>query len=156
MKKEATGLPLTKSEKIQRSEDLYINMCVARKIREARKCNHFTTKQVGDCIGLKAEKVRRFEECKTPVTAEYLFKLSICLDRPVSYFFEDTYLPEAPQYLQLDSEVIYSAETLQLINAYYSIKDTKIKEYMHGLMLDLAKKLKTKVVQKYRIKRAGI
>ena len=151
-------LPLTKSEKIQRAEDMYINMRVAQKIREARKYNHFTTKQVGDIIGIKDEKVCRFEEGKTPVTAEYLFKLAICLDRPISYFFDDAVLSDTPQYVHLDSEVIYSAETLQLINAYHSIKDTKIKEYLHGLMLDLAKKLTTKVVQKkdYRIKKVGI
>lgn len=148
----------TKREKIKRAEDLFINMRVAQKIREARKCNHFTTKQVADCIGIKDEKVRRFEDGKTPVTAEYLFKLAICLDRPVSYFFDDADFYKVPQYLHLETEDIYNSEILRLIEAYYSIKDTKIKEYMYGLMLNLAEKLNTKVMKKkvYREKRVGM
>lgn len=148
----------TKREKIRRAEDLFINMRVAQKIREARKCNHFTIKQVADCIGIKDEKVRRFEEGITAITVEYLFKLAICLDRPVSYFFEDADFCKVPQYLHLETEDIYNSEILRLIEAYYSIKDTKIKEYMYGLMLNLAEKLNTKVMKKkvYREKRVGM
>jgi len=101
---------------------------------------------LGDALDLTFQQVQKYEKGSNRVGASRLYALSKILDVPISYFYED--MPEelqnAPQTgkrpageePQLDT--MNKRETLELVRAYYQIKDENIRTCLREFLKAMA------------------
>ena len=100
--------------------------------------------KLGEAIGLTFQQVQKYERGANRIGASRLYELSRVLDVPVSFFFDDTDPICAPavSFAEPPAEVIefdplHKPETLELVQAYFAIENTTVRQRL----LDLAKAL---------------
>jgi transcriptional regulator with XRE-family HTH domain len=101
--------------------------------------------KLGEAIGLTFQQMQKYERGANRIGASRLHELSRVLDVPVSFFFEDTDPVRAPAtggFVEPLAEVFESDlrrkhETVELIQAYFTIKDATVRQRL----LDLARAL---------------
>src|SRR5690606_31574270 len=106
--------------------------------------------------GLTFQQVQKYERGANRIGASRLWDLSLVLDCPVSYFYEDmsdTAAGSSPRHLhhpegaaplpairELKEEFVFNRETLELVRAYYSIKESRVRKHICDLAKSLASK----------------
>src|ERR1700740_3599879 len=110
-----------------------IDIHVGSRVRLRRNMLGLSQEKLGEAIGLTFQQVQKYERGANRIGASRLMELSSVLDVPVSFFFDEndpcraTAIPmgfeETPQD-GFDSDPMRKRETLDLIGAYYEIKDT--------------------------------
>ena len=106
--------------------------------------------KLGDALGLTFQQVQKYERGANRIGASRLFQLSLILDVPVSFFFEDMVEPEAgtPQGIAIglakgadsfDHDPLAKRETLELVRSYYRITDEKLRRRVFELVKALGK-----------------
>lgn len=112
-------------------------------MRSRRNMLSLSQKKLGEAIGLTFQQVQKYESGADRIAASRLHELSRVLDVPISFFF-DTAPVLAPAMggvgeLPVTSlpKPVCDQETMELTRAYFSIKDTNIRQRL----LDLAKTL---------------
>ena len=107
--------------------------------------------KLGAAIELTFQQVQKYERGTNRISASRLYQLGKVLDVPVSYFFDDM-PPEVAQtgrrrpFGFSESEAaVYEADTLakratlELVRAYYRIKNEKVRKRVFELAKALAK-----------------
>jgi transcriptional regulator with XRE-family HTH domain len=101
--------------------------------------------QLADLLGVSFQQVQKYERGSNRIASSRLFQLSQILDMPVSYFFEDipttvsagtksdATIAEQPG----DFENLFMRETLELVRAYYRIKDANIRRRFRSLVSEV-------------------
>ncbi len=101
--------------------------------------------KLGDALGLSFQQVQKYESGANRIGASRLFDLSRVLDVPVEYFFDD--MPPGvaatspatkmrgrangpPSY---EPSPMAKRETLELVRAYYKIRDPQIRKRLYEL-----------------------
>ncbi len=103
---------------------------------------------LGKALGVSFQMVQQYERGAVRISAAQLYDMANALDVPVGFFFDD--MPaavatsktaqgdgraeEAPNY-ELDPQV--KRETLQLVRAYYSISDARVRERLFAMVMAL-------------------
>ena len=107
--------------------------------------------KLGDAIGLTFQQVQKYERGTNRVGSSRLWELSKVLDVPVSFFFDDmaaevagTTQPAQPGLAESNSPVyepdtLAKRETLELVRAYYRIRNPKVRKRVFELAKALAK-----------------
>jgi transcriptional regulator with XRE-family HTH domain len=118
-----------------------IDVHVGARIRLRRTLLGMSQERLGECLGLTFQQVQKYERGANRVGASRLFDLSRVLDVRVGYFFED--IPDAAQAASpvevikgkvtsaievADDNPMTKRETLELVRAYFSINDPKVRE----------------------------
>lgn len=98
-------------------------------------------------VGLTFQQIQKYENGKNRVSASRLYELGICLDVPVAYFFEGVQdssqrVPSSPSVA--DENVLNSKETLELVKAFYSVKNPQVR----SKLLKMLKSLSIEVTKK--------
>jgi transcriptional regulator with XRE-family HTH domain len=119
---------------------------VGRRIRLRRTLLGLSQERLADALGLTFQQVQKYEKGVNRVGASRLFDLARVLDVPIGYFFDDipdnqVKRPAEPAAAAAVANVAYEQsvkrETLDLVRAYYAIRDPQIRRRVY----DLAKAL---------------
>ena len=122
-----------------------IDVHVGARVRVRRTLLGMTQTDLGDALGLTFQQVQKYERGTNRIGASRLFKLSQVLDVPVNYFFED--MPsdagastpakgrgKAKGPPRDEPDPLARRETLELVRAYYRIKDANVRKLVYQLI----------------------
>jgi len=102
--------------------------------------------KLGKALGLTFQQVQKYERGANRIGSGRLFKLSRILDVPVGFFFDDMGDGTGKRAKGLsdtgpaiyDPEQLTKRETLELVRAYYRIRDPKIRKRTFELVKSIA------------------
>src|SRR5215212_796589 len=122
-----------------------IDIRVGARLRLRRNMLGLSQEKLGEAIGLTFQQVQKYERGANRIGASRLYELSRILDVPVSFFFDDTDPVRAPATggfaeppaETFESDPLRKQETIELVQAYFSIEDAAVRRRL----LDLAKAL---------------
>ena len=126
-----------------------VDVHVGSRVRLRRTLLGMSQEKLGEAIGLTFQQVQKYERGANRIGASRLWDLSRVLDCPVSFFFEEMDEETAsasPRNLSLDTRDIEprendpmtKRETLELVRAYYRIKDYHVRRRIYELAKSLA------------------
>lgn len=105
--------------------------------------------KLGDAVGLTFQQIQKYERGANRIGASRLYMFSRILDVPVAYFFEElpsqirshegqmaVGLSDQPQE-GLERDPMARRETLELVRAYYSVGDPKVRRRLVDLVRSL-------------------
>ncbi len=122
-----------------------IDVHVGARLRQRRTLLGMSQTTLGEGIGLTFQQVQKYEKGTNRISASRLFYLTGVLDVTVEYFFDDM-PPEAaatspaqgggkakkpPGY---EPDPMAGRETLELVRAYYKIKDTDVRKRLSAMV----------------------
>lgn len=126
-----------------------IDVHVGSRVRLRRTLLGLSQEKLGEAIGLTFQQVQKYERGANRIGASRLFDLSRVLDVPVGYFFEDISdevaarsprlirgLAETPEPYEPDP--MAKRETLELVRAYYRIREPKVRKRLFEMTKALA------------------
>ncbi len=134
----------------KRGRSNQVDAHVGTRVRMRRTLLRLSQEKLGDALGLTFQQVQKYERGANRIGASRLFQLSLILDVPVSFFFEDMVEPEAgtPQGIAIglaegadsfDHDPMAKRETLELVRSYYRITDEKLRRRVFELVKALGK-----------------
>ena len=122
-----------------------VDVHVGARLRVRRTLLGMTQTSLGEAIGLTFQQLQKYETGTNRVSASRLFDLSRVLDVPIAHFFDD--MPTAvaasspankkrggakkPPSYELDP--MANRETLELVRAYYQIRDPEIRKHLFAM-----------------------
>ncbi len=121
-----------------------IDVHVGGRVRLRRTLLGMSQEKLGEALGLTFQQVQKYERGANRVGASRLFDLSRVLDVPVSYFFEDMdeeIMSASPRHMvratedppQVEDNLMVQRETLELVRAYYRIRDSEVRKRVQEL-----------------------
>ncbi len=129
---------------------------VGSRVRIRRTMLGMSQEKLGAAINLTFQQVQKYERGTNRMGSSRLFELSKVLDVPVSFFFEDMPpevaggFPGLPagmtevQSAAYEADTLAKRETLELVRAYYRIKNEKVRKRLFELAKAIAKAGDTK------------
>jgi len=127
-----------------------VDVHVGSRVRLRRTLLGLSQEKLGDALGLTFQQVQKYERGANRIGASRLFDLSRVLDVPVSFFFDDI-TPDATErkpVVEIDIDEMSQSgfdvdpmarrETLELVRAYYRIKDPLVRKRVFELAKALA------------------
>ncbi len=128
-----------------------VDVHVGSRVRLRRTMLGMSQEKLGHAIELSFQQVQKYERGTNRIGASRLYQLGKVLDVPVSYFFDDM-PPEIAQTGRrrpfgfseseaavYEADVLAKRETLELVRAYYRIKNEKVRKRVFELAKALAK-----------------
>ena len=122
-----------------------VDVHIGARVRMRRKLLGMTQTNLGDALGLTFQQVQKYERGANRIGSSRLYDLSRVFDVSVEHFFEDMPPEVAASSLaskghgrtkKLPSSApnpMANPETLALVRAYYSIKDTDVRKRIREL-----------------------
>src|SRR5262249_28105749 len=121
-----------------------VDVHVGNRLRLRRTLLGMSQEKLGEAIGLTFQQVQKYERGANRIGASRLWDLSLVLNCPVSYFYEEMsdgvanssprnlYRPNPePMPVTLDAQqkddLVVNRETLDLVRAYYAIKEERVR-----------------------------
>ena len=92
--------------------------------------------RLAKAFDLTYQQIQKYEHGTNRIGASRLYQLCHVLDVPVGYFFEG--LEEGAPAGSPD-DVMVKRETMELVRAYYRIRDPKVREALHRMTQAMAK-----------------
>ncbi len=127
-----------------------IDVHVGSRVRLRRTLLGMSQERLGNTIGLTFQQVQKYERGANRIGASRLFELSLVLDVPVSFFFDDIG-PEVAQAVDArmkgsgeavqishEPDPMMRRETLELVRAYYRILDPQLRRRLFELTKSIA------------------
>ena len=126
-----------------------VDVHVGARVRLRRTLLGLSQEKLGEAIGLTFQQVQKYERGANRIGASRLYDLSRVLQVPVSYFFEemsDDVASASPGQLRgmaqeqdtYEPDPMAKRETLELVRAYYRIKDPQVRRRVFDLAKALA------------------
>ncbi len=132
-----------------------VDIHVGARLRLRRNLLGMSQEQVGRACGLTFQQIQKYEHGTNRIGASRLFHFGKLLDVPVSYFFDAIPDDVSLGYKKIhgfgesqqspmkgvqnpEMELLHRRETLELIRAYYSITDTKMRRKVYELVKSMA------------------
>ncbi len=128
-----------------------IDIHVGSRVRLRRNLLGMTLQTLAKAVGVTYQQLQKYERAVNRVGASRLFNLSRVLDVPISFFFEDLSpaaagggrrrargLSKAPAAV-LEPDLLSKRETVELIRAYYRVKDPRLRKRVLDLLQALGK-----------------
>ena len=138
-----------------------VDVHVGQRLRQRRVLVGLSQEKLARMVGITFQQVQKYERGANRIVASRLYELARVLDVPVSYFFDDLSAKaandvanqnagpsEAPQDATaqdgmaqdgMAQDVMAERETLELVRAYYSIDDEKVRRRAFDLLRALSK-----------------
>lgn len=120
-----------------------IDVHVGGRIRQRRTLIGMTQEKLAKALGLTFQQIQKYERGTNRVGASRLFEISRVMNVPVSYFFEEmSGLPArasglAEEGAGYETDPMGRRETLELVRAYYQIRDEKARRRVFDLVKSL-------------------
>ena len=121
-----------------------VDVHVGARLRQRRTLLGMSQTMLGDALGLSFQQVQKYERGTNRIGAGRLFELSWALDVPVEYFFDEmpaevAAISPAQKHRKAKEPMSYALdpmarrETLELVRAYYKIKNAKVRKRLFGM-----------------------
>jgi transcriptional regulator with XRE-family HTH domain len=121
-----------------------IDVHVGGRVRLRRTLLGMSQEKLGEALGLTFQQVQKYERGANRIGASRLFDLARVLDVPVSYFYEDMddgMAASSPRHMvratedppQFEDNLMVQRETLELVRAYYRIRDPEVRRRVQEL-----------------------
>jgi len=128
-----------------------VDIHVGARVRLRRTLLGLSQERLGEAIGLTFQQVQKYERGANRIGSSRLFDLSRVLDVPVGFFFED--MPNAvssrspaqvrgnelamqggaEERASYEADPMARRETLELVRAYYKIKDPAVRKKLFDM-----------------------
>ncbi|MFO1242580.1 MAG: helix-turn-helix transcriptional regulator [Rickettsiales bacterium] len=129
-----------------------VDIYVGKRLRMRRVMLGMSQESVGKAIGVTFQQIQKYERGANRMGSSRLYDFSQILTVPVSYFFEGyeqetggsiptTPMGFAEEEVPFEHEKLTSRETLEVMRAYYSIRDPKVRKKMLDLMRSLGEEV---------------
>lgn len=126
-----------------------VDVHVGNRVRLRRTLLGMSQEKLGESLGLTFQQVQKYERGANRIGASRLWDLSRVLDCPVAFFFEEmdqatasasprNLSVETPDLEPRDGDQMTKRETLELVRAYYKIKDYHVRRRIYELAKSLA------------------
>ncbi len=127
-----------------------VDLHVGNRLRMRRTLLGLSQEKLGEAIGLTFQQVQKYERGLNRIGASRLWDISKILDVPISFFFEDMdntasikhqipYVPGlAEDKAPFNYDPMSKKETIELVRAFYSIKDPAVAKKVLDLLKTLA------------------
>lgn len=128
-----------------------IDLHVGGRVKERRMELGMSQQELGRMIGITFQQLQKNERGFNRLSASRLYETARALDVPVAYFFDGlTHTFDAARRKAIAATVSHplpsqvedpaqKRETLDMVNAYYMIKDRKVRQQIVGTMRALAR-----------------
>jgi transcriptional regulator with XRE-family HTH domain len=128
-----------------------IDVHVGSRVRLRRTLLGMSQEKLGEAIGLTFQQVQKYERGANRIGCSRLFDLARVLDVPISFFFDDMTdeaKGQSPAHIikgnvvetiaaHFPQDNIMKRETLELVRAYYSISNEKVRRQVYELAKSL-------------------
>ena len=117
---------------------------VGARVRVRRTLLGMNQTNVGDALGVAFQQVQKYENGTNRISASRLYDLSRVLDVPIEHFFDD--MPtevaasspaqgggKAKKLPSYEPDPMARRETLELVRAYYKIRDPQVRKRLREL-----------------------
>lgn len=129
-----------------------VDIYVGKRLRMRRVMLGMSQESVGKAIGVTFQQIQKYERGANRMGSSRLYDFAQILTVPVSYFFEGyeqetggaipiTQIGFAEEEVPFEHEKLTSRETLEVMRAYYSIRDSKVRKKMLDLMRSLGEEV---------------
>jgi len=150
VEKRKRGRPRTAPEK-QLVRPRPVDAHVGSRVRLRRTMLGMSQEKLGNAIGLTFQQVQKYERGTNRIGSSRLYELSKVLDVPVSFFFDDmppeieatvgvhkpiNFGDNGPEY---EADTLAKRETLELVRAYYKIRNAKVRKRIFELTKAVAR-----------------
>jgi transcriptional regulator with XRE-family HTH domain len=126
-----------------------VDVHVGNRVRLRRTLLGMSQEKLGESLGLTFQQVQKYERGANRIGASRLWDLSRVLDCPVAFFFEEmndetasasprNLSVETPDVEQREGDQMTKRETLELVRAYYKIRDYHVRRRIYELAKSLA------------------
>ena len=124
-----------------------VDVHVGGRVRMRRTLLGMSQTDLGKALGVTFQQIQKNERGFNRIGASRLYQLSHILDVPLSYFFDDMPPLEEADASGLRGGVQESSapdpmdkrETLELVRAYYRIRDPKVRDALRRMAIAMAK-----------------
>ncbi len=121
-----------------------VDVHVGARVRQRRTLLGMTQTMLADGLDLTFQQVQKYERGTNRISAGRLYDLSRVLDVPIEYFFEDMPAEVAAsspangrgrseEPVSYEPNPMAKRETLELVRAYYKIKDAGVRKRVYEL-----------------------
>ena len=123
-----------------------IDIHVGGRVRLRRTILGMSQERLGEMIGLTFQQVQKYERGTNRIGASRLFDLSRVLNVPIQFFYDDmppetagqsprlrAGLVEEPSEPYVDADPMKRRETLEMIRAYYKIRNAEVRRKVFDL-----------------------
>ena len=134
------------------SIDEYIGV----RLRQRRTLLGITQEKLAESVGITFQQIQKYENGANRVSAGRLFEFSKILKTSMDYFYENYKPSKSKSYYKLglsdgeqepiirdQEDVMARKETLELVRAYYSIKDEELRKNLLSIAKTMAKSSKS-------------
>ncbi len=127
-----------------------IDIHVGSRVRLRRTLLGLSQEKLGKTVGLSFQQIQKYERGVNRIGASRLYALSHVLDVPVAFFFEEMPLENSgtggkpvPGLTERNQEAfsadpLAKRETLELVRAYYRVKDPNVRKRLFNLIKSIA------------------
>jgi transcriptional regulator with XRE-family HTH domain len=126
-----------------------VDVHVGNRVRLRRTLLGMSQEKLGESLGLTFQQVQKYERGANRIGASRLWDLSRVLDCPVAFFFEEmdqqtasasprNLSVETPDLEPREGDQMTKRETLELVRAYYKIRDYHVRRRIYELAKSLA------------------
>ncbi len=143
-------MPVAKNREVRTGKPNPVDIHVGSRVRLRRTLLGFSQEKLGEAVGLTFQQIQKYERGANRIGASRLFALSRVLDVPVSFFFEE--MPSEisgkggrgaagladRQQEEFSADPLAKRETLELVRAYYRIKEPTVRKRLFDLAKSLA------------------
>jgi transcriptional regulator with XRE-family HTH domain len=122
-----------------------VDVHVGTRLRQRRALLGMSQTALGNAVGLTFQQVQKYERGSNRISSSRLFEFSKVLDVPVSHFFNEMTPDVAtgkrkighPRTKASGTGVSTKRETLELVRAYYKIRNKGMRQHIFGLVQSL-------------------
>jgi transcriptional regulator with XRE-family HTH domain len=128
-----------------------IDVHVGRRVRLRRTLLGMSQEQLGEALNITFQQVQKYERGSNRISSSRLWDIAQILDVPVSFFFDDMSddtMAHSPrrmksgvardEYEENPTDPMARRETLELVRAYYSIKNPNLRKRITEMVKSVA------------------
>ena len=120
-----------------------IDIHVGSRVRQRRTLLGLSQGKLGEAVGLTFQQIQKYERGANRIGASRMYALSRVLDVPVAFFFEEmpseiTGKGGPAEGVKEEFDPLAKRETLELVRAYYRIKDPNVRKRLYDLVKGLS------------------
>ena len=114
-----------------------VDVHVGSRVRLRRTLLGMSQERLGEALGLTFQQVQKNERGLNRIGSSRLYQLSLIFGVPVGYFFEEL---EGKTSRRSRDDVMLKRETLELVRAYYRIRDPALRKAVHAMFKAMGKR----------------
>ncbi len=111
---------------------------VGNRVRLRRTMLGLSQERLAEALGVSFQQIQKYERGGNRISAGRLYSISRVLNVPVSFFFQDVPGHKTGESAAEDDESLARRETLELVRAFYRIRDPRVRENLVAMLHALA------------------